>query len=61
MGVLQESCARCGHSFSFHSKKASAPCKAIGCKGGPNGWTCPGFQAAKDASVELQAALSATG
>lgn len=60
MGVLQESCAKCGHSFSFHSKKAKSPCKAIGCKGGPHGWTCPGFVAVKGASKELRAALSAS-
>lgn len=58
MGTLQESCALCGHAFSFHGKQAGKPCKAIGCNGGPNGWTCPGFVARADASTELHEALS---
>ncbi len=59
-GVLQERCAECGHSFSFHGKTSGRACKAIGCKGGPNGWTCPGFVAPADASPELIEALSVT-
>lgn len=40
---LRERCARCGHSYSFHSKRFEATCKAMGCKGGPDGTRCPGF------------------
>lgn len=59
MGMLQESCGRCGHSFSFHGRRSEKPCKAIGCNKGPNGWTCPGFVMREDASPELREALSA--
>jgi hypothetical protein len=61
MGLLQEPCARCGHSFSFHSKRAQASCKAIGCHNGPDGASCPGFQPRDDAPEELKAALSVSG
>ena len=58
-GALRESCDQCGHSFSFHSKRPDAPCKAVGCSGGPNGWTCPAFVAREDASDELLEILGA--
>lgn len=58
--MLQEPCEACGHSFSFHSKKPNTPCKASGCCGGPNGWTCVGFVAKADATPELIEALSTT-
>jgi hypothetical protein len=58
MGVLQERCSRCGHSFSFHSKRSDVPCKAIGCHSGPDGRPCQGFLAREDASEELLKALS---
>jgi hypothetical protein len=60
MGVLQESCAKCGHSFSFHGKSAKGRCKANGCYAGPRGKACTGFKAKKGASKELRDALSAT-
>jgi hypothetical protein len=60
MGVLQESCANCGHSFSFHGKRPGAKCKAVGCHAGPKGFVCQGFVARKDASEDLVAALSVT-
>lgn len=59
VGMLQERCANCGHAFSFHSKRTDAPCKAIGCHGGPNGWVCTGFVPAEGASQELLAAIEA--
>lgn len=58
-GVLQERCADCGHSFSFHGKRIDRPCRAVGCSGGPNGWTCTGFVPREDASEELRETLSA--
>jgi hypothetical protein len=60
MGLLQERCANCGHSFSFHSKSSETPCKAIGCHAGPDKRPCQGFLAREDASEELRQALSAT-
>lgn len=59
MGLLQASCANCGHSLSFHSKQTDAPCKAIGCHAGPNGFVCQGFEARADAEPDLIEALSA--
>lgn len=59
MGLLQTPCANCGHAFSFHSKQAGKPCKAIGCHAGPNGRVCQGFVASDDAPAEVLEALSA--
>jgi hypothetical protein len=61
VGLLQEPCAVCGHSFSFHSKSATARCKAIGCHAGEGGDACTGFEAREDAPEELRAALSVPG
>lgn len=58
MGMLQERCAACGHSFSFHGKQSGKPCKAIGCHTEPKGWVCTGFVPREDASDELREALS---
>lgn len=60
MGYLQESCDRCGHSFSFHGKKAKTSCRAVGCHAGRGGGVCPSFKAKKGASKELRQALSAS-
>jgi hypothetical protein len=40
---LREKCARCGHAYSFHQKAFTEPCRAMGCKGGPDKTRCQGF------------------
>lgn len=40
---LHAKCPRCGHAWSFHGKAVGVQCKAMGCKGGPDGKRCPGF------------------
>lgn len=53
---LRTRCARCGHSYSFHGKAFEVTCRAMGCKGGPEGSRCPGFVLAEQ---QVDQALSA--
>lgn len=49
---LRTRCEACGHTWSFHGKRLGAACKAMGCKGGPDGCRCEGFV---DPPVEVDA------
>ena len=51
---LRERCALCGHAFSFHGKALGIPCRAMGCRGGPDDTRCPGF-VRTEAAVSLSA------
>lgn len=58
--IMREKCKRCGHAYSFHGRGAKTKCRAVGCKKGPKGMSCPGFVLPVDASKELKADMRAS-